>query len=176
MFGHRAEDQRGDAAPAVAADHDQVAAEFPGLVGDGFGNAALAGFEQQRLDADTFDLLDGIVEQLTPGVDDGLERIVEVERGREGAVVHAHQGFVGNVGDIQLGAAATGDMGGFGQGAARGFAVVDGDQNVFVHGVFSCVGNSMALSYQVGIASAVREILRAACAGQNAALAAVFST
>ena len=151
-------------------------APFLGGIDDDFRNASVARLEQAGFNGRVGNLRYCLFEELLAGVHDGLARVIQVQCGGEGTVVHAHQGFVGNVGDIQLGAAATGDMGGFGQGAARGFAVVDGDQNVFVHGVFSCVGNSMALSYQVGIASAVREILRAACAGRNAALAAVFST
>jgi hypothetical protein len=48
--------------------------------------------------------------------------------------MHIQQGFVGDVGDVELGIAGFGNVQGFLEGATRGFAVVDGDENIFVHG------------------------------------------
>jgi hypothetical protein len=131
LFGHRAEDQRGDAAPAVAADHDQVAAEFPGLVGDGFGNAALAGFEQQG-------------STLTPSICltasssnspastmalSALSRLSVVEKVRLCMPIRVSSAtWATQLAPLQQAMSWS--------GRTRGFAVVDGDQNVFVWCLF----------------------------------------
>jgi len=117
----------------VTADNDQVDFQFLGFFGDGFRNPALQGFEQQRFGIDAFGLLHRLGQQLVTGGRQTGDSSFHIDDADQWLAVQVEQGFIGNVGDIDLGVAGAGNMQGFGQGALRGGAVVDGDHDFLVH-------------------------------------------
>jgi len=91
-------------------------------------------FKQNGFGVYTGGILQGIVEQRLSGA-------TKIGYGRIGTAhvehcvaVHVEEHLIDHVGDVKLGLAGFGDVLCFGQGTTGSFAIVDGDQNVFVHG------------------------------------------
>ena len=86
----------------MATNDDEIDAQFLGLGQQNFRNALLPGFQQCYfgLQPLRLRLRQRIGEQLAAGVGDRLESLLDVERRAQGAMLHAEQGFIGNVHDV----------------------------------------------------------------------------
>jgi hypothetical protein len=127
----------GEAALPVAADDDQVAAQFVRLVDQHFRYPALPGFEEDGFSLDAAGLGKGVLEDLLACTAHGAHRMIEVMGCAELKMMHAEQDFVGDMDDIEAGIADAGYIDRFVERATRGFAVVYGDDDLLVHGCLS---------------------------------------
>ena len=94
----------------MPSDNDQVNIQCFGFFSQGFRNAAIHRFKQQGLGVDAGSCLHRFIQQFATGIGNRRDRLVEIQRRRYGAAVHAEQRFVCDVRDVQLGITGSGNV------------------------------------------------------------------